>query len=67
MSSRAQKAWMINFRVSNLDAKVSQLRAAGITVDVDQEHYPNGRFARLKHPDGNPIELEQPAGRDAAH
>jgi glyoxylase I family protein len=61
----ANKTWMVNFRVANLDAMVAQLRAAGISVEVDQEPYPNGRFARLTDPEGNPIELWQPGGRDA--
>lgn len=37
--------WSINFRVSNLDAMVAQLREAGLEVSVDSEIYPNGRFA----------------------
>jgi glyoxylase I family protein len=56
-----QQAWMVNFRVSNLDAMVNQLRAANIEVKVDAEKYPNGRFARLHDPEGNPIELWEPA------
>jgi predicted enzyme related to lactoylglutathione lyase len=51
------KQWMINFRVRNMDAMVAQLKAAGIEVDVDKETYPNGRFAHLKDPEGNRIEL----------
>ena len=51
------KHWMINFRVDDLDAMVEQLRAAGIEVTNDPEKYPNGRFARLRDPEGNPIEL----------
>jgi glyoxylase I family protein len=57
----ATKQWMINFRVNDLDGMVEQLRAAGITVAVDQENYPNGRFARLHDPEGNPIELWEPS------
>jgi glyoxylase I family protein len=53
--------WMINFRVRNLDAMVKQLNAANIAVKVDPEKYPQGRFARLHDPDGNPIELWEPA------
>lgn len=60
-----KKTWMVNFRVSSLDAMVAQLRAAGISVDVDQQPYPNGRFARLCDPEGNPIGLWEPAGRYA--
>jgi predicted enzyme related to lactoylglutathione lyase len=51
---------MLDFRVNDLDAMVAQLRAAGITVKVDPNAYPNGRFARLHDPEGNPIELWEP-------
>lgn len=57
----SDQQWMINFRVRDLDAMVSQLRAADIAVEVDPERYPNGRFARLADPDGNPIQLWQPS------
>ncbi len=60
-----RQTWMINFRVRHLDAMVRQLRAAGIAVDVDTEVYPNGRFARLADPEGNPIQLWEPQGRNA--
>ena len=42
----ADKQWMINFRVADLDAMVEQLRAAKIDVSVDPKPYPNGGFAR---------------------
>ena len=55
------KVWMVNFRVHDLGKMVAQLRTAGIEVK-DPESYPNlGRFARLHDPEGNPIELWQPA------
>jgi len=60
----SEKAWMINLRVRNLDAMVSQLQSVGISVKVDPKRHPNGRFARLHDPEGNPIELWEPAGRD---
>ena len=59
----AAKQWMINFRVNDLDAMVQQLRAVGIEVTVDPEPYPNGRFARLHDPEGNPIELWEPKSK----
>lgn len=49
--------WILNFRVSSLDKMVAQLQAAGIEVEVDPNTYPNGRFAMLHDPDGNPIQL----------
>jgi len=57
---RTTQQWMINFRVRDLDAMVAQLTAAGIAVDVDRQVYPNGRFARLQDPEGNPIQLWEP-------
>lgn len=54
------KVWMLDFRVRNLDAMVTQLQAAGSMVKVDPQTYPNGRFARLTDPEGNPIELWEP-------
>jgi predicted enzyme related to lactoylglutathione lyase len=60
------QAWMINFRVRNLAAMTAQLTAAGIAVKVDPEEYPNGRFARIHDPEGNPIELWEPRERDAS-
>ncbi|MBI1392095.1 MAG: VOC family protein [Alphaproteobacteria bacterium] len=56
------RQWMINFRVQDLARMVDQLRSKGIQVEVDAETYPNGRFARLQDPEGNPIQLWQPAG-----
>jgi len=57
-----QQSWMVNFRVRSLDAIVAQLRESGVAVEVDPAKYPKGRFARLHDPDGNPIELWEPAG-----
>ena len=56
--------WMINFRVRDLDKMAAQLRERGIAVEVDSQVYPNGRFARLSDPEGNPIQLWQPGGKD---
>jgi len=58
------RAWSINFRVRDLDAMISQLRTTGIEVTLDHEAYPNGRFASLEDPEGNPIQLWQPDGAD---
>jgi catechol 2,3-dioxygenase-like lactoylglutathione lyase family enzyme len=59
------QAWMVNFRVADIDRMVSQLRNAGIDVEIDPEFYPNGRFASLTDPEANPIQLWQPARRAA--
>lgn len=57
--------WAVNFRVDDLDAMVAQLSEAGIVVDVHAESYPNGRFADLHDPEGNPVQLWEPAGADS--
>ena len=57
------KQWMINFRVTDLDALTAKLEAAGIAVETRAEWDASpevGRFARIHDPEGNPIELWQP-------
>jgi glyoxylase I family protein len=58
---RTEQMWMINFRVRDLDSMVAQLRNSGIEVKIDETPYPQGRFARVYDPEGNPIELWEPA------
>ncbi len=59
--SRAQGA-MLNFRVSDLDAMLAQLRAAGADVaEETQEMAGVGRFGWVTDPEGNRVELWQPA------
>ena len=58
----ASRAWAISFRVSDLDGMVEQVRASGTPVEVDPQTYPNGRFASLVDPEGNPIQLWEPGG-----
>lgn len=59
--SQAQQM-MINFRVRDLDAMLTQLRAAGAEVADDiREMDDVGRFGWVTDPDGNRIELWQPA------
>jgi glyoxylase I family protein len=56
------RSWALNFRVADLDAMVAQLRRAGVEVEVDPQAYPFGRFAQLSDPEGNVVQLWQPAG-----
>lgn len=60
MIGSPEHTWMINFRVDDLDAIVAQLRAAGESVDVDPTRYPIGRFAEVRDPEGNGVQLWQP-------
>lgn len=51
---------MINFRVDDLDALLTQLAEAGVRIDPTREEYAYGRFAWIWDPEGNRIELWQP-------
>jgi len=57
---RREQAWMINYRVRDLDAMLAQLRAAGAQVDDRIEEYDYGRFGWATDPEGNRFELWQP-------
>ena len=61
---KKDKQWMLNFRVTDLVACIAELRAKGIEVEEREEWnaMPEvGTFARVHDPEGNPIELWQPA------
>ena len=65
----ADKAFMLNLRVDDLDAMVAALEQAGIAVirkdewDMDGSY---GLFARVHDPEGNAIELWQPPAQPPA-
>ena len=59
---RREQQVMLNFRVSDLDAMLAQLRAAGATVDDDAKVLEGiGRFSWASDPEGNRLELWEPA------
>lgn len=53
--------YMLNFRVDDLDTVLEHLRAEGVTQHGDIVTLPFGRFAKIIDPEGNPIELWEPA------
>jgi hypothetical protein len=58
-----EKQAMINLRVSDIEGLLTSLRAAGIEV-ITREEWDSmglGRFARIYDPEGNAIELWEPA------
>jgi len=61
-----ENAFMLNFRVENLDAALTELNAAGIESGDTLDMEGVGRFARIHDPEGNPIELWEPAAPQAA-
>ena len=59
----ADRQTMLNFRVDDLTGLIAKLQAAGIAVETRPEWDSEiGRFARIRDPEGNPVELWGPAG-----
>jgi predicted enzyme related to lactoylglutathione lyase len=62
----ADKQFMLNLRVRDLDSLLERLSASGVEVIVKPEwESPEiGRFARIHDPEGHPIELWEPPPAD---
>ncbi|MGV8831657.1 MAG: VOC family protein [Devosia sp.] len=59
----ADRQWMINLRVDDLDALLTGLRDAGVAIETRPQEWDSpetGRFARIHDPEGNPVELWEP-------
>jgi predicted enzyme related to lactoylglutathione lyase len=58
--SPSDAAFMINYRVDDLDELIAQLRGEGIDIVSGPESHENGKFAWIMDPEGNKVELWQP-------
>jgi predicted enzyme related to lactoylglutathione lyase len=58
----ADKQFMINLRVRDLEGLLEQLNAAGIAIitKAEWDSPETGKFARIHDPEGNAIELWEP-------
>jgi predicted enzyme related to lactoylglutathione lyase len=56
-------SFMINYRVDSLDGMLAQLKANGIEPVKGPDASDEGKFAWIMDPDGNKVELWEPAGR----
>ncbi len=56
------KDFMINYRVENLEGLVEELRKNGVTVVDTLQSFDYGKFIHILDPEGNKIELWEPAG-----
>lgn len=54
------KEFMINYRVDNLTALVTQLKKEGVTITDTIESYDYGKFVHIMDNEGNKIELWEP-------
>ncbi len=56
----SDQAFMLNFRVDDLNGMIAQLESAGIKIVSREAMEGIGDFARIQDPEGNPVELWQP-------
>ncbi|MBK7406979.1 MAG: VOC family protein [Saprospirales bacterium] len=56
----SEKEYMINYRVDDLEALVSQMQTSGVKFEDEIESFPYGKFIHLLDPEGNKIELWEP-------
>ena len=54
------KDFMINYRVDNLEALVTELKKEGVTIIDKLETYDYGKFIHILDSEGNKIELWEP-------
>ncbi|MDQ8046457.1 MAG: VOC family protein [Solirubrobacteraceae bacterium] len=62
---RPDQAFMVNFRVADLDAMLAQLRAAGVEVIDEVQASDFGRFGWAVDPEGTRFELWEAPAADA--
>ena len=62
--SPSDSAFMINYRVDDLDALLAQLRADGVEIVKGPESHENGKFAWIMDLERNKVELWQPMAWD---
>jgi len=57
----SESSFMINYRVDNMDELLDQLKQNGVEILKGPDTEENGKFAWIMDPDGNKIELWEPA------
>jgi len=56
----SRKAFMMNFRVDDLDRVLAELKAEGVEATAATEESEFGKFGWVMDPEGNKVELWQP-------
>ena len=61
MFDPSSKDFMINYRVDNLEALVTELKKEGVTIVDEIETFDYGKFVHIMDIEGNKIQLWEPA------
>lgn len=56
----SKKAFMINYRVQNIEGLVEKLKTAGVTICDEIESFEYGKFVHIMDDEGNKLELWEP-------
>lgn len=57
----SKKEFMVNYTVQNIEGLVRQLKESGVTILDEIAAYDYGKFVHILDPEGNKIELWEPA------
>ena len=63
----SESPFMINYRVDDMDALLARLRAGGVEILKGPDADELGKFAWIMDPDGNKVELWEPAAGDGGN
>ena len=58
--SPSQHAFMVNYRVDDLEGLMAALRSEGVEVAGEIEQHENGKFGWIVDPEGRKVELWEP-------
>lgn len=56
----SEKAYMINYRVQNIEGLVEHLKENGVTIVDEITTYDYGKFVHIMDPEGTKVELWEP-------
>lgn len=56
----SKKEFMVNYRVQNIEALITNLKASGVTILDEIEAFDYGKFVHIMDSEGNKIELWEP-------
>lgn len=62
----SEKEFMINYRVSNIEELVKELRQKDVEILDEIEEFEYGKFVHILDPEGNKVELWEPKNEETS-